>query len=597
LKAFNLNQEQNPQPTPSPGTPLQAPPVLATGQGPSAAETEFKTPHPPQTTWGQSQPVLPDIEKMVRDHVANNQQHLSQQPAPQGSYSGPNMAEIRKDPNVQAQADLIMNAIKANCPVYGQNQPANPTLSGINPLQQQPGPYQQYPGQPGPGSIPPQQQPSLSQLLVQQISAQQPLGQQHYAQQQGSQTPQGQQACPQPPLADPSPQLSQLLCQLLTPQPTMQPQPQPIPQIPGNLIAGLAQLGPAAIPLLQSLQPQPNLTQQPGWTTPGHLGQATLQQGHLLQQFAGLLQGNHSSQVPLSVPGHPFQQVAYGQTTQNQGLLHPSPPNPLQQQLQQLLQTLQQPTINPQQNSLLGTPAATALSQRHSTPQQGMSSMTGVMVVRPTEYSRFCSVDYAKKVKADNCNLVLYIWGYVAQILASKQGHIPAIPEQEQIGRLQHLLHILELSAMQSSPTDFSSPAWLCARNYSDRVFQDLDSGSTSWSTIGPKMHPTNMMQAMSSHPKVTTPKVATVAARGLGLSGGGSALSGGDSMTGPLCSKWSSCEVENKCQYEVDNPGRTCNRPHYCTFCQKTFKQSRKHKEADCRKKASHSGTDQPTS
>ena len=250
----------------------------------------------------------------------------------------------------------------------------------------------------------------------------------------------------------------------------MQPQPQPIPQIPGNLIAGLAQLGPAAIPLLQSLQPQPNLTQQPGWTTPGHLGQATLQQGHLLQQVTGLLQGNHSSHVPLSVPGHPFQQVAYGQTTQNQGLLHPSPSNPLQQQLQQLLQTLQQPTMNPQQNSLLGTPAATALSQRHSTPQQGMSSMTGVMVVRPTEYSRFCSVDYAKKVKAENCNLVLYIWGYVAQILASKQGHIPAIPEQEQIGRLQHLLHILELSAMESSTTDFSSPAWLCARNYSDRV-------------------------------------------------------------------------------------------------------------------------------
>ena len=104
-------------------------------------------------------------------------------------------------------------------------------------------------------------------------------------------------------------------------------------------------------------------------------------------------------------------------------------------------------------------------------------------------------------------------------------------------------------------------------------------------------------MQAMSSHPKVTTSKVATVAARRLGLSGGGSALSGGDSMTGQLCSKWSSCEVEDKCQYEVDNPGRTCNRPHYCSFCQITFKQSRKHKEADCRKKASHTGTDQPTS
>jgi hypothetical protein len=48
-----------------------------------------------------------------------------------------------------------------------------------------------------------------------------------------------------------------------------------------------------------------------------------------------------------------------------------------------------------------------------------------------------------------------------------------------------------------------------------------------------------------------------------------------------------------------VDNPGRTCNRPHFCIFCFRKFKQTRKHKETDCRKKLEQagSGNNQPTS
>ena len=106
--------------------------------------------------------------------------------------------------------------------------------------------------------------------------------------------------------------------------------------------------------------------------------------------------------------------------------------------------------------------------------------MTGVSFLRPSEFVKYCQVDYAKKIKPDNCNLVLYVWGFVAQLLASKQGLISSMSEQEQIGRLQHLLHVLELCAMQSPPTDFNSPAWLCAKNYSERVYQDLDTGATT---------------------------------------------------------------------------------------------------------------------
>ena len=145
---------------------------------------------------------------------------------------------------------------------------------------------------------------------------------------------------------------------------------------------------------------------------------------------------------------------------------------------------------------------------------------------------------------------------------------------------------------MQSSSTDFNSPAWLCARNYSDRVYQDLDSGATAWHQIGPKMHPTNMMQAMSTHPKVIPIKQERAKVPG-GIS------TQQEGTPGQVCPKWSTCEVEEKCQWEVDNPGRSCNRSHHCSFCFKKFKQTRKHKEADCRKKSELNGSngDQPTS
>ena len=218
-----------------------------------------------------------------------------------------------------------------------------------------------------------------------------------------------------------------------------------------------------------------------------------------------------------------------------------------------------------------------------------MTSYAGVTVTRPTEFTKFCQVEYAKKAKADNCNLVLYVWSYVAQIFASKQGATTAMSDQELVGRLQHLLHILELCAMQSSATDYNDAAWLCARNYSDRLYQDLDAGATTWAQIGPKMHPTNMMQSMCTHPKVVKQEKKQTP---LGYS---------DPPATPaqVCTKWSSCETEDKCQYEVENPGRTCNRPHFCTFCFRKFKQTRKHKETDCRKKAEQAGDgkNQPTS
>ena len=193
--------------------------------------------------------------------------------------------------------------------------------------------------------------------------------------------------------------------------------------------------------------------------------------------------------------------------------------------------------------------------------------------VRPTEYARYCQVDYADKIKAENANLVMFSYGYIREILASRQGLISPMTDQQLNGRLQHLLHLLEMTAMFSTNDDFSSYAWQRARNYNSRVFSDLDMGTLSWTGIGPKLDPTNMMQAIEAVPKPTRPDKLEKKKT---------------SSEGPPCPKWNSCDAKDKCTYEVENPGKTCNRPHICSFCYNKFGYTNtKHKETTCKKKS----------
>ena len=554
--------------------------VSATPASSAATPSQPQAPPPlgtaSQQSWGQATPssLGSDFEALARDHLAKNQQFLQSGAGQQGSYTGPLMSEIRKDPNVQLQANAFIEALKQNVPVFANT---NPSLAGINPLSTQfTTPSQALPGMSPAVTTPasttvsasssgipittPQAQENQSlHLLIQSLlsSTPQPVhsgllgqgapaggnlvtgpagGQLGAAFGQFGPGPQlgaagyvpgnaGMGLLPQYPPQQPHSVQQQLLA-LLQPQawPGYVPPPQPpqTPQISPSILSALSQLPPdAAAAALRNLQLMPNVpqVQNPGLSLPGLGAQpqhqflgAPLQQSHVL-----------GSQLPL------------------QGLLQYGLPQ-----------------VQPQKPS----PAI-----------QGMSSMTGVTHVRPTEYSKHCTVEYAKKVKADSCNAVLYIWGYVAQLLLSRQGLLTRMSEQEQNGRLQHLLHILELCAMQSSSTEFNSQAWLCAKNYSDRVYQDLDSGATTWSSIGPKMHPTNLMQAMSSYPRAAVPFKEK------------KTFKDDAAASQPVCGKWSSCTTEDKCQYEVET-GRQCNRPHYCTFCMKTFGQARRHKEVDCRKK-----------
>ena len=198
-----------------------------------------------------------------------------------------------------------------------------------------------------------------------------------------------------------------------------------------------------------------------------------------------------------------------------------------------------------------------------------------VVHVRPTDYSRFCQVDYSEKIKAENSNLVMFSYGYIGQILASLQGSIASMTTPELVGRLQHFLHLMELTAMFSTNYDYSSFAWHRARNYNGRIFNDLDNGTLTWTSISPKMDPTSMMQAIEAVPKPDVKKKEEKDGRK------------DAEKSAPPCPKWNSCDVKGKCSYEVENPSRTCYKPHICSFCYTKFGHTKtNHKESSCMKK-----------
>ena len=506
-------------------TATQAAPGL-----PMSAPAAFPPPSSSGPSHGSLPPsLLSGLDQLARQHVADNQPFLEVS-QDQKHYAGPNMKQIRQDTDTGDKVTKVIDALKNISPVFGQTSSSAPVLPGISPLDQL---HQQISNSFHP-SAPTQQITSPPQaqndLLVQlQMLLQ---GNQRVSPPEPPQTPQPQNV------------LAQLLSQLQTPRQAPQPAVNTDPNV---LLASLVQALGSQQP--QTVQPQTNLLPQHLQPTqpsePIHAQLlAALQPPptppSLAQQLASLLQS----------------QGAQAQTSPAYGLLEMPKPR--------------QTTLNEQKPLLQNL-------------QQGMSQARATHV-RPTEYSRYCQVEYSDKIKPENTNLVMFSYGYVSQILASRQGQISPMSDAELIGRLQHFLHLMELTAMFTTNQDYSTFAWQRARNYNARIFSDLDHGTLSWPGISTKMDPTSMMQSIEAIPK---PEVFKKKDEIKKLAEGGSGSSG------PPCPKWNSCEAKGKCSYEVENPGKTCNRPHICSYCfTKLGHTKTNQKESQCKRKEDDNST-----
>ena len=173
------------------------------------------------------------------------------------------------------------------------------------------------------------------------------------------------------------------------------------------------------------------------------------------------------------------------------------------------------------------------------------------------DWARNCPVTYAEKLKYEEINLPVYVWACVSEILSSRTGLTPDMPQGELEARLQHLLCVLQVALIHSEKTDYNSTGWNIASIYAKRIQQKLDRGLDSWegfARFGHDPHPSEMFaaktEADSKQPKKKKEEVKLKSEK-------------------KMCTTWNNCEVERKCQYLVDNPTATrCFRRHECSYC-----------------------------
>ena len=188
------------------------------------------------------------------------------------------------------------------------------------------------------------------------------------------------------------------------------------------------------------------------------------------------------------------------------------------------------------------------------------------------QYARDCPVSWTSKVTSDKLNLGLWCWAYVAELLASRTGQAPPLQQGELEARLQHYLNVLEIALQPGNAAEFDNQSWRVARLYAEKVQQKLERGD-SWLGFGAKYgsdsHPHELMAAekeLAFKPKKKDDEKKP------------------KDEKKKTCTTWNSSVVEGKCEYEVQNEGKICNRRHECSWCKDKGKTSLRHQRSFCR-------------
>ena len=213
------------------------------------------------------------------------------------------------------------------------------------------------------------------------------------------------------------------------------------------------------------------------------------------------------------------------------------------------------------------------------------------------QLARDCPVSWTNKVTLDKMNVVLFAWSYVSALLAARTGRAPDLEKGELEARMQHLLHVLEVTLQTCSQTEYSGDSWKVARLYHTKVQQKVDGKQASWVQLTAMHHNATLphelmasMQELASKPK---PKGdGRGDARGDGRGDGK-----GDGKTGDkfgdrnrerrrTCGTWNRSEIRGKCGWETEHPGEKCKYLHECAWCKSKRFTPVEHQRFFCKKR-----------
>ena len=193
------------------------------------------------------------------------------------------------------------------------------------------------------------------------------------------------------------------------------------------------------------------------------------------------------------------------------------------------------------------------------------------------DLARLCPVKWAKTTTSNTINLPLYTWAIVSELESSLSGRGDQFSEQEMLGKIRHLKNVAEVCCLNSNSTDFSSYGWAIARDYALKVEDEVAQGLASWSEMHHGVRTNSLLLAQMDCSRQSFQKTAKTRE------------SDKDKL---VCTTYNKCTTKGKCEYEVTNPDRTCQRKHECSWCRSNLGQSYKHQAIECNKRKEATGS-----
>ena len=355
---------------------------------------------------------------------------------------------------------------------------------------------------------------------------------------------------------------------------------QQVPQLVGTGQAGTAYVLGHSYPHAASHYQQPQQTSVHGLSVSvpplgrGHTPPQGVQ--HLLQQQAipgpvQLFQQDLQSQPIQSLPAQNAPQLAQHLNSQPGRQTSWDPSQSLHQNLNQLYQ----------QSASLHQGGAGQVAQQ--VPQHEQHNLKGIIplnhgevaskVTRVIDFAKKCPVKWAKGAKADSINLPLYSYGAITEIEAALSGRGSPMQGEVLLAKIRHLKNVFEVCCLNSTPSDFSTYGWQIARDYAMKVEEEVEQNFVSWQDMVPGVRTQTLILSQMEYPRQPLKKKP-------------SEPENPKSGKKEHCTTFNSCTSEGKCEYEVANPGRQCNRKHECSWCRSNLQQGYKHQAWKCLKR-----------
>ena len=208
---------------------------------------------------------------------------------------------------------------------------------------------------------------------------------------------------------------------------------------------------------------------------------------------------------------------------------------------------------------------------------------------------------WAEKINFESMNAIIWLWGYLSEILDEKNANPASLESGVLQANLQHALCVLEVCATHSEKNDFDHHGWRVAKLYARKVQAKLDRGLIGWkdfTEFKTNPHPSELIAAKQElEPKMRKKGFERASDRGYERASDRGSDRGSERDRGrgdrPLCTTWNSSKTEGKCDWQVRNPDKgRCNRRHDCNYCTEKGHGTLFHQRSFCPKRVAAGDT-----